>query len=124
MHKVVFNSCYGGFSISLKAIEWLERNSKDESLLAHIKRCKENNEYSISAFKDQNLCYDISEFFDDNRHHKDLVAAVEALGRDASGSCAALGIASINSKQYRIDEYDGAEDVVTPSEENWIFIED
>ena len=123
MHKVVFNNCYGGFSISLKAIEWLECNSKDESLLAHIKRCKENREQSI-AFVDQMLCYNVSEFFDDKRHHKDLVAVVEALGKDANGECAALGIAKVYSKQYRIDEYDGAENVITPDGYDWIFIED
>ncbi len=124
MHKVVFNNCYGGFSISLKAVNWLEHNSKDEALLEHIKNCKEDIEYSTSAYKDQVFCYSVSEYFDSNRHHKDLVAVVEALGDDANGSCAHLGIAKIYSNQYRIDEYDGAEDVITPSGENWTFIED
>ena len=129
MHKVVFNNCYGGFSISLKAIEWLECNSKDESLLAHIKRCKKNRDWSIAreqsiALVDQMLCYNVSEFFDDKRHHKDLVAVVEALGKDANGECAELDIAKVYSKQYRIDDYDGVENVITPNGYDWIFIED
>lgn len=124
MHKVVFNNCYGGFSISMKAVDWLEHNSKDEALLEHIKNCKEDIEYSTSAYKDRVLCYSVSEFFDRKRHHKDLVSVVEALGDDANGSSAHLGIAKIYGNQYRIDEYDGAEDVITPSGEDWVVIED
>ena len=124
MHKVVFNNCYGGFSISLKAVDWLEHNSKDEALLEHIKNCKEDSEYSTSAFKEQLLCYSVSDFFADKRHHKDLVAVVETLGDEANGSCAALGICRINGRQYRIDEYDGAEEVITPEGYDWTFIED
>ena len=124
MYKVVFNNCYGGFSVSPKAVDWLENNSNDVALLEHIKRCKEDNEYSTSAFKDQLLCYSVSDFFEDKRHHKDLVAVVETLGKEANGSCAALGICRINGRQYRIDAYDGAEEVITPAGEQWIFIED
>lgn len=28
MHKIVYNNDYGGFSISVKAIDWLEENCK------------------------------------------------------------------------------------------------
>jgi hypothetical protein len=124
MNKVVFNNCYGGFSISLKAVEWLEDNSEDEALLEHIENCKEDIEYSTSAYKNQMLCYSVSEFFDRKRHHKDLVAVVEALGDEANGSCAHLGIAQICGNQYRIEEYDGAEEVITPEDDSeWIVID-
>ena len=125
MHKIVFNNCYGGFSISMKAVDWLEHNSKDEALLEHIKNCKEDRLHSISAYRDQMFCYSVSEFFDCNRHHKDLVAVVEALGNEANGESAYLGIAKIYGNQYRIDEYDGAESVITPEDgEQWVLIED
>ena len=109
----------------MKAVDWLEYNSKDEALLKHIKNCREDRLYSISAYRDQMLCYSVSEFFDHKRHHKDLVAVVEALGDEANGEDAYLGIAKIYGNQYRIDKYDGAEDVITPEDnEHWIVIED
>lgn len=120
MHKVVFNNCYGGFSISLKAVEWLEHNSEDEALLAHIKHWREIYLLDSTVLLD----YAVSEFFDRKRHHKDLVAVVEALGDEANGSCAHLGIAQIRGNQYRIEEYDGAEEVITPEDDNeWIVID-
>ena len=53
-----------------------------------------------------------------------IVAVVEALGDEANGPCASLEICEIGGNQYRIDEYDGAENVVTPEGYDWIFIED
>ena len=124
MHKVVFNNCYGGFSLSLKAVDWLEANCVDNELRDFIKSLRlAGKEYSFAS-KDECICYDVSEYFEDNRHHKDLVAVVEALGKDANGCCAALAIKKINCNQYRIDEYDGAEEVIVPDCENWIFIND
>ena len=124
MHKVVFNNCYGGFSISMKAVDWLEANCKDKELRDFIKSLRlYGKEYSFSS-KDECLCYDVSGWFEYKRHHKDLVAVVEALGADANGPCAALGIRKINCNQYRIDEYDGAEEVIVPDCENWIYIND
>ena len=124
MNKVVYNNNYGGFSISLKAVEWLEANCKDNELRDFIKSLRlAGKEYSFSS-KDECLCYDVSRWLDDRRHHKDLVAVVEALGDDVNGPCATLEIREIDGNQYRIDEYDGAEDVITPSGEQWIVIED
>lgn len=123
-HKVVYNACYGGFSISLKAVDWLESNCIDESLREHIKIAKAESLSSTSSLKDEYLCYDVSDWFCDKRHHKDLVAVVEALGDEASGSCAELEITEISGNQYRIDEYDGSEEVITPEGSDWITIKD
>ena len=124
MHKVVYNNNYGGFSISLKAVEWLEANCKDNELRDFIKSPRlVGKEYSFSS-KDECLCYDVSRWFEDKRHHKDLVAVVEALGDDVNGPCATLEIRKIDGNQYRIEEYDGAEEVVTPEDSDWIIIED
>ena len=124
MHKVVYNNNYGGFSLSLKAVDWLEAHCKDNELRDFIKSLRlAGKEYSFSS-KNECLCYDVSVWFEEKRHHKDLVAVVEALGKDASGGCASLAIAEICGNQYRIDEYDGAEEVIVPDCENWIFIND
>lgn len=121
-HKIVFNRCYGGFSLSMKAVEWLENNATDESLRTYIKNCKDSD-YHTSAFKEQLLCYKVSEFFENGRHHKDLVAVVETLGKDANGANADLGVTTISCNQYTIENYDGAEDVITPdADKQWIFI--
>lgn len=123
-HKVVYNNCYGGFSLSLKAVDWLEEHCKDEALCERIKMIKTNDLSSDVSLKYEYLCYGISDLFDGKRHHPDLVAVVEALGKEASGTCANLAIEEISGNQYRIDEYDGAEDVITPNGNDWIFIND
>jgi hypothetical protein len=117
MHKVVFNNCYGGFSLSISAIAWLEHNCTDKELKLFIKQV-------FNEGGNLHIQYAVSDYFCNKRHHKDLVAVVEALGPKANGSCASLSICNIDTNQYRIEEYDGAEDVVTPDGENWIFIED
>lgn len=114
-HKVVFNNCYGGFGLSMKAIDWLRSNCEDKGL----KRLIDEN-----LSKDHiTLAYIVTDWFDRKRHHKDLVAVVEALGHEASGMCSALDIEKIHCNQYRIEEYDGAEEVVTPEDSDWIIIE-
>lgn len=74
-HKVVYNACYGGFSLSLKAIDWLEQNAKDKSLVSKIKEYKRLNEKLYWNYAVDDI----------PRHHKDLVAVVEVLGNKASG---------------------------------------
>lgn len=121
MHKVVYNNNYGGFSISLKAVDWLEENCKDNVLREFIKTTRNK---IFSSLSNEVLCYDVSEWFYGKRHHKDLVAVVEALGEDANGPNATLEVCEIGGNQYRIDKYDGAEEVITPDERDWTFIED
>lgn len=127
MYTVVYNACYGGFNLSLKAVNWLEQNAKDETLRKYIKEhlsyIKQSN-VAILSSKDGLICYAVSDYFRDKRHHKDLVAVVEALGNDADGDCSELCIAHISGNQYRIESYDGAEEVITPEELDWIFIKD
>ena len=120
-HKVVYNNDYGGFSISMKAIDWLEANCKDNELRKFIEVTRNK---ILPSLSNNILCYDISDWFCNKRHHKDLIAVVEALGKEASGACADLAIEEISGNQYRIDEYDGAEDVITPNGNDWIFIND
>lgn len=93
LNKVVYNSCYGGFGLSEKA----------EKLLNELKG-------------------EEVDYYDLPRHDKDLVAVVEELGSEANGMFARIKIATINSDRYRISEYDGWEQVITPEEEQYIII--
>lgn len=122
MNKVVYNSNYGEFLLSLKAVEWLEQNCKDSKLRDFIKSlCRDKHN---SKLKDEFICCYVSDWFEDIRHHKDLVAVVEALGNDANGRSAKLAIEKVYGNQYRIDQYDGAERVVTPEDDvHWIVID-
>jgi hypothetical protein len=127
-HKVVYNACYGGFELSLKAVEWLAEHATDPELKKFMEekftdKCKP----FIGTTLESQYNYigaGIGSWFDDKRHHKDLIAVVETLGSDANGPCAKLVITEISGNQYRIDEYDGLEEVITPEDSDWIVISD
>lgn len=125
MYKVVYNNnCYGCFSISLKAIDWLEANCKDDNLRNVIRSLRlASKEYSFAS-KDECFRYDVSDWFKGRRHHKDLVAAVEYLGEEANGPDANLAIEDISSNKYRIEKCYDIENVVTPDESDWVIISD
>lgn len=95
MHKVVINICFGGFSLSDKALKYL-KNTFD---------------------------YDTDTYSDMERHDPRLVATVEALGKEASGMFSRLHVATIKGNLYQIDEYDGSESVIIPECQEWIVIE-
>lgn len=112
MNKVVYNACYGGFSISLTAMKWLAENGRDE--IKAIAR-KYLREYPDEKFGFH--CWDIQ------RHDHDLVRCVETLGYVANGRCANLEVRELKGNLYRIDEYDGYEEVYEPEDEEYITIE-
>jgi hypothetical protein len=89
--KVVYNSCYGGFNLSEKAMVRYRELGGTET-------------------------YDD----DISRTDPRLIQVVEELGREASGSCGLLKIAEVPSgATYRIDEYDGFESVMTVDDYDW-----
>lgn len=115
MFKVVFNACFGGFSLSEKAIK-LYAELSVVSL-----ECREEKNYGIS----QHFHYVNGEYFSDreiSRHDENLVKVVETLGREANGQYAELMIEIVKGDRYIINEYDGNEDVVTPEKINWIIV--
>lgn len=57
------------------------------------------------------------------RHDPDLVAVVEALGKEVNGTFSEFAIAEIYEYKYFIDEYDGRETVVTQVDLCWTGIE-
>ncbi len=56
------------------------------------------------------------------RHDPDLIAVVEALGKDVNGTFSDLAIGEIDGDKYYIEEYDGRETVVTPEDICWTVI--
>ena len=118
MHEVVYNNCYGGFGLSNDAIQWLEQNAKDTELKDYISKIR------ITCTRDAEIAYFIKDWFSKRRHHSDLVEVVKNLGNKVNDSFSELTIAEIKSDRYRIEAYDGLENVITPEETNWIVIKE
>lgn len=112
--KVVYNACYGGFSVSQKAAERLAELGVEEARES-LDMAKDPDAY----FMRNSHCYRIA------RHNPHLVQVVEELGAEANGRCAKLAICTISGNMYRIDEYDGYESVIEPdSYQDWIVVQD
>ena len=97
--KVVYNACYGGFSISDEARSLYQQIAGSEiTTYGH----KGDGSYNPVA-----------------RHDAALVQVVEQLGERANTRWSDLKIAVVDGP-YRIDEYDGSETVVQPDDQVWI----
>jgi hypothetical protein len=136
MVRVVYNRCYGGFSLSREACKrywelqdkevWIEDGKFSRFtvwLVPPEERVKQKN-WSSMTMKEQNdynkkyseqtwYCRNVS------RHDPILVQVVEELGDKANGDYAKLDIEEV-SGPYRIDEYDGYESVESPDSYDWI----
>lgn len=111
MTKIVYNACYGGFSLSAAAIRmYLD--------LKGFKYKEKPTKYSFTEFEVEGW-----DNFYDRRIERDdpiLVEVVEKLGDKASGSCAKLRVEDIpKGTLYRIDEYDGYESIETKDDIEW-----
>jgi|ERR1035437_592582 hypothetical protein len=94
--KVVYNACYGGYGLSVKA--------KDKLRELGVKEDDYDMDYKLP------------------RHDPRLIKVVEELGTDACGDYAELKICKIKGNKYRIDEYDGNECVQEPENiVDWII---
>lgn len=91
-------------------MEWLAENGREETKVI-VKN--ELQEYP------NNSCYRCIEI---QRHDPDLVRCVETLGHAADGECAHLQVRELKGNRYRIDNYDGNEDVYEPEDEEYITI--
>jgi hypothetical protein len=136
--KVVYNACYGGFSLSREACQrywelkgqqvWIEDGDYSWSTTIWLvppeeRVVKPENWYDIPTDERiaYNRKYNEQTWYDRNvsRHDPILVQVVEELGEKADGMCAKLAIAEV-SGPYRIDEYDGYETVKQPDGYDWI----
>lgn len=110
--KVVYNSCYGGFGLSNKAMDRMVELGYTGLKLNPEYNPNSDDEFNVKYFNEYSI----------PRHHPLLVYVVEELGELANGSFADLQIAVVN-EPYRIDEYDGCESVETASSYDWIVPE-
>jgi len=100
--KVVVNRCYGGFSLSRKAV-----------LLA--RKITGNPKWGGAQIKGDiydngEICNDDYGYVEVERNDKILIEVVEKLGKKADGRCAELEIVEIpDGTDYEIEEYDGKE---------------
>ena len=144
--KVVYNACYGGFSLSIKGLKrlyelkWPEKtlhvynrdkdtytkmeNPKDVLFSTYVLETDMGESFTLGyryseTYKkfEENLVYD--QYRELPRHDPDLVRVVEDLGEEASGPCSNLKVADIGESKYHIDEYDGYESVITQHAENY-----
>lgn len=151
MNKIIYNDCYGGFGLSNKAIYEICKRKNipvffykedmtegwDETVFTKIpvEEALSTSDFGIvisykdcgDTFKREDPIYnefikDSSYYPIDSRHDPILVQVVEELGDKASGEYARLRIYETDSDRYRIDEYDGAETVVTPEMDNQNYI--
>ena len=98
-HKVVINTCWGGFGLSEAA---------------------EARYNEIAAERGQS---EFESVYDLPRHCPILVEVVEELGDAANDDFAELRIVEISGNRYKIREYDGAESIETPETIRWTVIE-
>lgn len=130
--KVVINACFGGFSVSKQAAEWMAERGHEHAQ-KELAECAKNNDF-IQAFiktgewpaecrgftrsmleidaKYKGEARFYGHFSEVDRHDPLLVGAVEALGEAADGECAKLRVVEVpDGVDYEISEYDGNEHV-------------
>lgn len=112
MAKIVYNACFGGFSLSNEAIQ---RYAEIKGLV--FERRTTDGRYPNT------MLYLNGEYWSDRdipRNDPALAQVVEELGVKADGAYASLQIEEVpDGSRYRIDEYDGSESVETPDSYEW-----
>jgi hypothetical protein len=114
MAKVVYNACFGGFSLSNEAMDRMVELGYD------LKPNPKYNSNAKSKYGDSSQKYECWGYVYCPRHHPILVQVVEELGEKANGMCANLQIEEVDGL-YKIEDYDGNETVVTPGGCDWQY---
>lgn len=137
MTKIVFNGCYGGFSVSdaaimryaeIKGITLYPRKDKTFGIMNYylcppeewerINAEEQAMPVSPGRFARSNALYFSDRDFE--RNDPILAQVVEELGDKANGSFAELQIIDLPAgTRYRIEEYDGWESVMTEADYVW-----
>lgn len=131
--KIVINKCFGGFSLSLRAVSRLYKLKKEPCYFFRsagvfsgpyqritLEDAEKLNDLHVSCFSVKNpddfTSKQLDEYFincrPEDRSDPDLVRVVEELGARANGRCAELAVVDIpDDVEYTIEEYDGLEHV-------------
>ncbi|KKQ99981.1 MAG: hypothetical protein UT24_C0019G0021 [Candidatus Woesebacteria bacterium GW2011_GWB1_39_12] len=126
--KVVINECFGGFSVSLKALEYMGIDPKSDEALDfgyvswdYDSDLEENEQEDIEeiAQNDSSFDEDYEDFWkkiDDEkiriRTDPRLIKCVEEIGEESFGNFAELKIVEIpDDVEWGIDDYDGIETI-------------
>ena len=144
--KIVLNGCYGGFGLSYEAMVlylhaknreaffYKDISSYDDYTKVHkyqritLQEIRKSNTfgYIYCTTEDQgeylfSFPEGIINFNNIDRTDPILISVIETMGSEAaSGRFALLYIEEIpNGTQYKIDNYDGIEELVTKDDENW-----
>lgn len=144
--KIVPNGCYGGFGLSYEARAlYLHAKNREAFFYKDISayddytkvhKYQRINLQEIRESKTSNFIYctttdqgeylftfpeDVINFRDIDRTDPTLISVVETIGSEvASGRFASLYIEEIpNGTQYKIDTYDGIEELITKDDDDW-----
>jgi len=116
MTKIVYNACHGGFGLSHEATM-----RYGELANLNILYVEGDHRWDSHYYKDG--IEDDDHYFssrDIERTDPLLVQVIEELGAAANGDFARLAIRELApGTQYRIDEYDGMESVMTIDDYEW-----
>lgn len=131
-NKVVFNKCYGGYSLSDEAIDWLAEHGSERTrqfivrkrleAYGKTKDCDSRVRLTSDSTEKFYVMKAVTNFLE--RHDPDLVAVVESLGDRANGTFAELSIEQIEGNVYLIEEYDGKETIIVPDDICWNVIQE
>ena len=149
--KIVLNGTYGGFNLSYEAQAlYLQAKGQEAYFYADVSSYDDftkKHHYTLISFADlskvKNILYiycsttyqgdkidhfpeDVVNFRDIDRTDPVLVSVVETMGsKAASGRFASLEIQEIpDNTLYKIDEYDGLEDIITQDDDDWILAQE
>ena len=114
MTKIAYNACYGGFGLSHKAVL---RYAEIRGLNITFEHDKDYKCLDITYYKIDGEDFSEKEI---SRDDHALIQVIEELGAEASDRFSNLQIAELDvGTKYRIDEYDGYENVMKQDDYDW-----
>jgi hypothetical protein len=127
VRKIVYNTCFGGASLSDKAIEryaelkgiTIYKSPEKYIDVCNYYRCTEDVYNTLSDLEKNDFYFSCRDILAD-RTDPVLIQVIEELGNDANGWAADLRVGELPAgTQYHIHEYDGNERIMTPDDYKW-----